>query len=119
MPQITRDKGNLSLASDVQFSVRISIIRGNDALVGDSKSLQRSEHDDADTGHSLCAATTAEDAGIHDYGAADAGVGNWRECRDLYAGECCAAKEPTGRRSDDAGAAGRQQRLLRGWRDQK
>src|ERR1700730_2874423 len=78
-----------------------------------------SDHDDCHTGHSLCAAAVAEDAGVHSYGGVDAGAGDWGECCDLYTGERGSAEETAGCRSEDTGAAGRQRRLLRYRRDEE
>ena len=55
-----------------------------------------SDHDDCHTGHLLCVAAAAKDAGLHDDGAADAGAGDRGECCDLYAGERGSAEEVAG-----------------------
>jgi len=36
--------------------------------------------------------------GLYDYRGADAGTGDWGECRDLHVGACGAAEEPAGDR---------------------
>ena len=69
--------------------------------------LRICDDDDVWAGCALCAAAVAQDAGIYDHGAADAGAGHRGECRDLYAGEFGAAEESAGRRPKDADSAGR------------
>jgi macrolide transport system ATP-binding/permease protein len=53
------------------------------------------------------AAAVVEDSGIYGYRDPHAGAGDWGECGYLYAGECGAAEEPAGGRSEGAGAFGR------------
>src|ERR1700683_601871 len=87
------------------------------AVRGRGTTLATEGDDDAATGCALCAAELAENAGVYDYGAADAGAGHRRECRHFYGGEFGAAAKPAGGESQDALASGRYERLLRELRE--
>src|SRR5258705_13848827 len=91
-------------------------LRYDDALEPGNRAIfqkKESEHD-ADAGCALRAAAVTEDTGVHGYGAADAGAGNWRQCRDLHPGEYGVAAESAGGGPEDAGESRRHKRLLCG-----